>query len=78
MRRILYFSQEIATRPHADRSQISIESEALLEANWVDDESKKKMEKLHKDFRSGDAIKEKSFREYREMIEAILLGKIEH
>ncbi len=78
LRRILYFAQEIATRPHADRSKISIESEALLETRWVDDESKKKMEKLHKDFRSGDAIKEKSFREYREMIEAILLGKIEH
>ena len=78
LRRILYFAQEIATRPHADRSKISIESEALLETRWVDDESKKKMEKLHKDFRSGDAIKEKSFLEYSEMIEAILLGKIEH
>jgi len=78
LRRILYFAQEIATRPHADRSKISIESEALLETRWVDDESKKKMEKLHKDFRSGDAIKEKSFREYSEMIEAILSGKIEH
>ena len=78
LRRILYFAQEIATRPHADRSKISIESEALLETRWVDDESKKKMEKLHKDFRSGDAIKEKSFLEYSEMTEAILLGKIEH
>lgn len=78
LRRTLYFTQEVATRPHADRSKISIESESLLETRWVDDESKKKMEKLHKNFRSGDAIKEKSLKEYNKMIEAILLGKIEH
>ena len=78
LRRILYFTQEVATRPHADRSKISTESESLLETRWVDDESKKKMEKLHKNFRSGDAIKEKSLKEYNEMIEAILREKIEY
>lgn len=78
LRRTLYFAQEVATRPHADRSKISLESEALLETQWVDDESKKRMEKLHKDFRSGNAIIEREFRNYSELIQSILLEKIEH
>lgn len=78
LRRTLYFAQEVATRPHADRSKISLESEALLETQWVDDESKKRMEKLHKDFRSGNAIREREFRNYSELIQSILLEKIEH
>ena len=77
LRRTLYFTQEVATRPHADRSKITMDSEALLNTKWIDDESKKRMEKLHKDFRSGNAIREKSLRDYDEMIETILLGKIE-
>ncbi|MEA3456036.1 MAG: GTPase/DUF3482 domain-containing protein [Campylobacterota bacterium] len=77
LRRTLYFTQEVATRPHADRSKIYIESETLLGTHWIDDESKKKMEKLHKNFRSGDATKEKDFKNYSELIHSILLKHIE-
>ncbi|MEA3418542.1 MAG: DUF3482 domain-containing protein [Campylobacterota bacterium] len=78
LRRALYFTQEVATRPHADRSKISMDSEALLETQWIDDESKKKMEKLHQDFRSGNAIKEKQFQQYSELVQSILLKQIDH
>ncbi|MEA3490821.1 MAG: DUF3482 domain-containing protein [Campylobacterota bacterium] len=77
LRRILYYTQEVATRPHADRAKISIDGEALLERKWIDDSRKKEMEKLHQDFRSATTIKEKQFDLYEELIRSILLQGIE-
>ena len=78
LRRALYYTQELANRPHADRSRIQMDSETLTGSQWVDDESRKKLEKLHQAFRSGNVIKEKALRAYSETIESILLNQIEH
>jgi len=78
LRRALYYTQELANRPHADRSRIRMDNEALLGNQWVTEESKKKLEKQHQVFRSGNTIKEKTLKTYSEMIEMILLEKIEH
>ncbi len=78
LRRALYYTQEIANRPHADRSKIRMDSEILLRAEWVDTEQKKTVEKLHQAFRSGNAVKEKQFLDYKQSVQSILLEKIEH
>lgn len=78
LRRALYYTQEIANRPHADRSKVSMDGEELFGTHWIDEQRKKRLEKLHQLFRSGDAIKEKTLKEYNRIIESILLEKIEH
>ncbi len=77
LRRILYYTREVATRPHANRAKISIDGEALLEREWIDESSKKEIEKLHQDFRSGGTIKEKQIALYDDLIRSILLQSIE-
>jgi hypothetical protein len=78
LRRALYYTQELANRPHADRSRIQMDSEALLGSQWIDETGRKKLEKLHQTFRSGNIVKEKMLREYVEILKAVLLEKIEH
>ncbi len=78
LRRALYYTQEIANRPHADRSKIRMDSEILFSTEWIASDQKKSLEKLHQNFRSGNTIKEKQFDAYRELIQTVLLGKIEH
>ena len=78
LRRALYYTQEIANRPHADRSKIRMDDEILFSTEWIASEQKKSLEKLHQNFRSGNALKKKQFDAYRELIRSVLLGKIEH
>jgi len=78
LRRALYYTQELANRPHADRSRIEMEDEALLGREWIDDGRKKKLEKLHQTFRNGSTVREKRLGHYSETIETILSEKIEH
>jgi len=78
LRRALYYTQELANRPHADRSRIQMDSEALLGSQWIDETGRKKLEKLHQAFRSGNIVKEKTLKEYVEILKAVLLEKIEH
>ena len=73
LRRGLYYAQELATRPHADRSGIDMSREPLFESGWTDSERKKRLEKLHGEFRSGNYIDERSLEEYREIVESVLL-----
>ncbi len=77
LRRALYYTQEIANRPHADRSKIRMDSEILFSTEWIDSEQKKSLEKLHQNFRSGNAIKEKHLDTYCKLIQSVLLGRIE-
>ena len=78
LRRALYYTQEIANRPHADRSKIPMDSEMLLSTEWITTEQKKTLEKQHQAFRSGNTVKEKQFSEYSQLIQSVLLEKIEH
>ena len=78
LRRALYYTQELANRPHADRSKIRMDDEALLGSQWIDEREKKELEKLHQSFRSGNTVKEKTLEAYSSIIEAILLKKVEH
>ena len=78
LRRALYYTQELANRPHADRSKIRMDKETLFGSNWIDEKTKKQLEKLHQSFRCGDAVKEKSLREYDALMDEILLRKIEN
>jgi len=78
LRRALYYAQEIANRPHADRRKIRMDGEALLGTEWITTEQKKTVEKLHQSFRSGNSIKEKEFAQYSQSVQSVLLKKIEH
>jgi translation initiation factor 1 (eIF-1/SUI1) len=55
-----------------------MDSQELLGAEWVDAEQKKTIEKLHQAFRSGGTVKEKQIDAYGELMESVLLEKIEH
>jgi len=78
LRRALYYTQELANRPHADRSKIRMDSQELLGTEWISTGQKKEIEKLHQLFRSGSTVKEKQLNAYCRLMQAILLGKIEH
>ena len=78
LRRALYFTVEIAERPHADRSKIVLEDETLLQNDPLDTETKKVLEKLHRKFTSGNAVSEDLLRQYAKEVYSLLLERIEH
>ena len=76
LQRTLYYTTEIATRPHADRSKINMDTSILLSKIFIDDESKKNLEKTHQTLRKSKVIKEESFEEYVVIIEKILKDRV--
>jgi hypothetical protein len=49
-----------------------------LGAEWITTEQKKTIEKLHQAFRNGGTVKEKQIDAYCDLMEKVLLEKIEH
>jgi GTPase SAR1 family protein len=77
LRRLIYFTKEIANRPHANRAKLSIDQEKLFERDWIDDEIQKRLLSLHLNFINNRKIQE-SKEEYINLVEKILLKYIEH
>lgn len=70
--RTLYYTHEIASRPHADRKKISMDSNTIAQSIWLLDDDKKEMEKIYKSLRSGSRMREKEFELYAGIISAAL------
>ncbi len=78
LRRALYFTREVANRPHADRRRIRLEHELLSRRGEIDADTKKALEKLHRKFASGHPVKKEFLQQYAEHIRQILLEQIPH
>ncbi len=75
LKRLLYFTKEVANRPHANRKELKVDEDELLSKEWIDESLKKELFKIHLEFaKSKTALKSK----YQELIEEILLSYIEH
>jgi GTPase SAR1 family protein len=77
LKRLIYFTKEIANRPHANRKKLSIDEDLLFSKEWVDDKTQNRLFKLHLNFSRLKKLQE-SKKEYEELIEMILLQYIEH
>ncbi len=78
LRRALYYTQEVANRPHADRRKIVLEDAELLGGEWLDGGTKRRLDALHRKMASDAAVKEETVRRYRDLVRTILLGHIPH
>jgi GTPase Era involved in 16S rRNA processing len=76
LQRTLYYAIEIASRPHADRSKINMDRNSLLSENFIDDASKKRLEKIHQALRKSKVIKEEAFEEYVLIIRKVLVDRV--
>lgn len=70
--RTLYYTHEIASRPHADRSKISMDSAKISQKKWFSDHEKEEMESIYKSLRSGSIMGEKEFKSYQEIVSKIV------
>ena len=77
LKRVLFYTQEIANRPHANRSKITMDSSLIQKEFTLNNESKKTLEKMHKTLQEGNTPKQKLIEEYTQTISQILLARME-
>jgi len=70
--RILYYTVRIANLSHAYRGEVNLTMDQTFKEKWLDDETRKKLEKFHALFRSGKAVDEEKLAEYEALILNIL------
>ena len=72
LNRALYHASEVAHRSHALRSVARFEMGQSFADRWMDDSTRKSLEKFHSKFRSGDEVKAEELKEYESLILAAL------
>ncbi|SFV54974.1 probable integral membrane protein NMA1898 [hydrothermal vent metagenome] len=77
LRRTIYYTQEIANRPHANRADIEIESLDISKKISLNDDEKRELEGIYKIFRRGGTPKSKVMKSYTLLIRQILSRYIE-
>jgi len=70
--RSLYHLKLISDRSHATRGAITLHMDEQFKEQWLDDESKKFLEKLHKVFRSGKEIAQEEIKAYEVQVLKLL------
>ena len=70
--RAMYHTMKVAQTSHAKREVFDIEMDQTFKDKWLDDTSRKSLEKYHKKFRSGKALEAGELQEYEEMMNRIL------
>ena len=68
LNRALYHTSEVANRSHALRSVAKFEMGPSFTERWMDDSTRKSLEKFHSTFRSGDEVKTEELKEYEGLI----------
>ncbi len=68
LNRALYHASEVASRSHALRSVAKFEMGKSFTERWMDESTRKSLEKFHSKFRSGDEVKEEERKEYESLI----------
>ena len=72
LNRALYHASEVASRSHALRGVVKFEMGKSFTERWMDDNTRKILEKFHTKFRSGDEIKQEELKEYENLVKGIL------
>ena len=70
--RAIYHTIKVAKISHATREVFDIEMDQTFKEKWLDDTSRKSLEKYHKKFRSGSALDPEELKAYEEIIKRIL------
>ena len=70
--RAIYHTMKVAQTSHAKREVFDIEMDQTFKEKWLDDTSRKSLEKYHKKFRSGSALEPTELKEYEALIKHIL------
>jgi len=66
--RALYHLSLLAKRSHAERDAAVIIMDSSFKEKWLDEKMRKSLEKLHKKFRSGDAVKKEESEAYEALV----------
>ncbi len=77
LNRALYHASEVASRSHALRSVAKFEMGRSFTERWMDDNTRKSLEKLHSRFRSADEVKLEELKEYEALVYSALKRLIE-
>lgn len=75
--RALYLTRNIAQRSHAMRDRLSLESEDHLVQQWLDERTKKHLEKYHKAFRTDETVEKEKAEAYTTLIKESLKKTID-
>jgi hypothetical protein len=78
LRRALFFTQEIANRPHANRDKIRMDRKECLDSAQMTVEQRKTLQKLHDSFASDSMANKSDLDRYSKLVESMLLERIEH
>ncbi len=70
--RTLYHTMKVAQTSHAKREVLDIDMDQNFKEKWLDDTSKKSLEKYHTKFRSGSALQPGELKAYEMLIQRIL------
>jgi len=70
--RSLYHLHKVASRSHAKRGTVALTMDETFKEKWLDDQSRKSLEKLHKKFRSGDEVSSDEMQAYEGLVLACL------
>jgi len=70
--RILYYTSMIANLSHARRDKIDLKMIGSFKEIWLDDTTRKQLERFHKQFRLGELVDEERLQAYETLILDIL------
>jgi hypothetical protein len=70
--RMLYHTLKIATLSHAYRGEVDLKMDQSFKERWLDEKTRKSLEKFHRLFRSGKAVDEEKLSEYEALIAGML------
>ncbi|HIC98158.1 MAG TPA: DUF3482 domain-containing protein, partial [Pyrodictiaceae archaeon] len=66
--RSLYHAHTLINRSHAKRGLVEFNMDESFKLQWLDDDTRKALEKLHKKFRSAKEIDTEDIKEYEELV----------
>jgi GTPase Era involved in 16S rRNA processing len=75
--RTIYHTVKVAQTSHATRDVFDIEMDQTFKEKWLDNTSRKSLEKYHKKFRSKNTLNPEELKEYEELIKHILTHLID-
>ena len=70
--RSLYHLHKVAARSHAKRGAVTLTMDETFKEKWLDEVSRKSLEKLHKKFRSSDEVSSEEIQAYEALVLACL------
>jgi GTPase Era involved in 16S rRNA processing len=66
--RILYYTSTVASLSHARREQVELKMDSRFKERWLDDATRKQLERFHKKFRSGKLPEDTELAAYEALI----------